>query len=45
MLDFDISYPYIIFAAFLLVAVYWLTREREFKPEPEPVRISGDFTY
>ena len=41
----DISYPFVIFVAVLAGLLYWLTREPEFKPAPEPVRITGDFTH
>lgn len=34
MIDFDVSFAYVGFVLVLICALYWLTREPKFNPQP-----------
>lgn len=43
-IDFDVGYLYFVVVAIIVAVFYFVSREPEFKPPPEPEKIIGDFT-
>ena len=41
---FDVEYTYLVIVALIIVIFYFVTKEPEFNPPPEPTKIVGDFT-